>query len=98
MQIGGAELEFFDGILADEATFVETLCSDPDGQGLVLDEWQSTYIRDESKYIASNKSRQVGLSMIEAAKCFARTHMRPNYSKYFVSTSLDESKNKIRYV
>jgi phage FluMu gp28-like protein len=92
--INGVDLTY----LQDEAHFIQSLTRDSKNDPVELDHWQQQYIRDTSPYIAVNKSRQVGFSWIESAKALARSHLLPDYQKYFVSINLDESKNKIRYV
>lgn len=84
--------------LKDEATYIETLVRDASENLIELDFWQRGYIRDRRRSIWVNKSRQVGFSYIEALKGLARSHTKVESHHYYVSLSLKEAMNKIRYV
>jgi phage FluMu gp28-like protein len=87
----GDNLDF----LSDEATFIEALCKDSSGGCVQFDPWQRADVRRSDTFSITRKSRRVGYSWKEAAKGLARAMLRPKYEKFFVSISLDESKEKI---
>lgn len=83
--------------LLDPVTFLESFTADVHGDPTVWDDWQCEYLRDESMFLVAVKSRQTGFSYAGAAKGLYKALTIPSYSKYFVSTSLNESKSKIEY-
>lgn len=71
--------------------------STEDGSGLVLDWWQWAYMANDYRFLVVNKSRRVGWSFSTALKGFinAIDPAHSNYTKQFVSYSLEDAKEKI---
>lgn len=92
--LNGVDIDF----LRDKAAFIETLCIDEHGDQIVLDSWQRYFIMDKARSIWVNKSRQVGFSLIIAAKALASTHLEVASDHHITSLNLEEAKRKIRYV
>lgn len=80
-----------------KAGLIQTLMRDTTGDPIVLDEWQILYANDTARFIHVDKSRQVGFSLDDSLKGLAKALLEPNYNKMFISTNLQESRNKIQY-
>lgn len=79
-------------------SFVTHLLSYSNNEPFVGDWWQNHYLKDTSRFLIANKSRRVGWSYITAAKGLglALDPARSNYTKQYVSYSLEDATEKIR--
>ncbi len=68
-----------------------------EGGAVTLDDWQKSFLLDESKFISILKSRRVGGSWVMTLKMFIRSQLQRNYSGTFISLNLEEAKGKIEY-
>jgi phage FluMu gp28-like protein len=87
-------------ILKDEAflKWVMYLFSNSDDTPYTPDWWQSLYLKNEDDFFIANKSRRVGWSFVTADKGLGRAldRARTNYTKQFVSYSLEDAIEKIK--
>lgn len=61
-------------------------------------DYQTSYLDDhKNRFIVVKKCRQIGWSQVEADKGVLKAVCIPNYTKIFLSMSLDDAKEKIQY-
>jgi|WetSurMetagenome_2_1015567.scaffolds.fasta_scaffold40090_3 phage FluMu gp28-like protein len=74
------------------------LFSNSDDTPYTPDWWQSLYLKNEDDFFITNKSRRIGWSYITADKGLGRAldRARTNYTKQFVSYSLEDAIEKIK--
>ena len=80
--------------LGTEWGFVSSIVS-YDDERVVLEQYQTHFLENRSRFRWVTKSRQVGFSFLFALEALARCHLREKHTAVFVSYNLDDAKEKI---
>ena len=89
------DADFADWVAREEG-FASTLMRYNDDE-LRLENYQLSFLIDESSYRCVEKSRQTGYSFVFAIEALARAHLRETHTAVFVSYNLADAKEKITY-
>ncbi|MBN1653532.1 MAG: terminase family protein [Deltaproteobacteria bacterium] len=82
------------GWLATEGGFISSVCR-YDGEPIVLELYQLSFLQNRSRFRWITKGRQVGYSFVFALEALARCHLRDGHTVVFVSYNLEDAKEKI---